>query len=133
MEPWRRVWRDGLAALLTEGDLEQLEVALVRDDSRLIQGAPTEPPPDPRFNDEPADGACLLGYAAMMGGVALVGQLRQHGLWLCVQIDKRLGKQAHYALVNWWDDTDRDEARAALLYEVQREQAQRSARQEVAL
>jgi hypothetical protein len=39
VEPWRTVWRDGLAPLLTDNDLQALGRALAQDDPALIQGS----------------------------------------------------------------------------------------------
>ena len=49
MESWRKVWREGLAPLLSDNSLRALRRALVEDDPRLIQGATTTPPPLPSF------------------------------------------------------------------------------------
>ena len=47
MENWRKVWREGVAPLLSAAGLEALRRALVTDDGRLLQGATTTPPPLP--------------------------------------------------------------------------------------
>src|SRR5712692_10367123 len=44
MESWRKVWREGLAPLLSTNGLEALRQALVTDDAQLLQGATTTPP-----------------------------------------------------------------------------------------
>ena len=45
MDSWRKVWRDGLAPLISTEGLEALRTALCDDDARLLQGATTTPPP----------------------------------------------------------------------------------------
>lgn len=62
MEAWRKVWREGVAPLLSDTHLEALEKALVSDDPRLLQGATTTPPPLMCVQDWPVEAACALGY-----------------------------------------------------------------------
>jgi len=45
MESWRKVWREGVAPLLSTRSLETLRHGLVTDDPQLQQGATTTPPP----------------------------------------------------------------------------------------
>lgn len=127
LEPWRRVWRDGLAPLMSDAGLTALELALAHGDASLIQGAPTIPPPDPRCNSEPVAGSCLFGFAAWQTqGLVTVADVAAASKAICQEIESRLGKEAHWPLVRWFDDTPEEMMRPALLYEVQREQARRS-------
>lgn len=128
LEPWRHVWRDGLAPLLSDAGLTALELALVHGDARLIQGAPTIPPPDPRCNSEPVAGSCLFGFAAWQTqGLVTVADVVAASKAICQEIENRLGKEAHWPLVRWFDDTPEEAMRPSLLYEVQRELARRPA------
>src|SRR6266511_3011955 len=62
MESWRKVWRDGLAPLLSTEGLEALRRALESDDARLLQGATTTPPPLQCVQDWPVEAACGVGF-----------------------------------------------------------------------
>ena len=128
MESWRKVWRDGLAPLLSTGGLEALRKALVNDDPRLQQGATTTPPPLQCVADWPVEGACALGFCGWQGdGLETVGEVEEFFARMCFEIDQRLGEPAGCRwFLNWFDETPRDEMRRLLLAEVNRAMAQRS-------
>src|SRR6266478_5139874 len=67
MDSWTKVWRDGVAPLLSTGALEALRRGLLSDDGRLVQGATTTPPPLPCVQDWPVEAACALGYCGWQG------------------------------------------------------------------
>ncbi len=124
MESWRKVWRDGVAPLLSVDGLEALRQALATDDVRLIQGATTTPPPL-QYVHWPVKAACLISYAGvdLCGGFdhATVGDVEEFFTRMCVDIDQRLGEPAGCRwFLNWFDETPRDEMRALLLPEVER-------------
>ena len=74
MESWRKVWRDGLAPLISTEGLEALRTALCNDDARLLQGATTTPPPLQCVQDWPVEAACVLGFCGWQGdGLETVG------------------------------------------------------------
>jgi hypothetical protein len=127
MESWRNVWRRGVAPLLSVESLEALRKALINDDARLIQGATTTPPPLQCVQDWPVEAACAIGYCGWQGdGLETVAEVEEFFARMCFEIDQRLGEPAACRwFLNWFDDTPRDEMRACLLTEVQRELARR--------
>ncbi|HEV3143523.1 MAG TPA: hypothetical protein VGZ47_06510 [Gemmataceae bacterium] len=127
MESWRKVWREGFAAVLSTAGLQALRNALKADDTRLIQGATSSPPPLMCVQDWPVEAACALGFCAWQGeGLETVGELEEFFARTCYEADQRLGEPAacRYFL-NWFDDTPRPEMRKLLLEEVNRTLAER--------
>ena len=134
MESWRKVWRDGLAPLLSTPGLEALRRALLSDDSRLLQGATTTPPPLPCVQDWPVEAACALGYCGWQGDqLESVAEVEEYFARMCFEADQRLGEPAAIRwFLNWFDETPRPEMRRLLLAEVNRALAQRGAEREEA-
>jgi len=134
MESWKHVWRNGVAPLLSTMSLEVLRKALVADDSRLLQGATTSPPPLQCVQDWPIEGACGLGYCGWQGdGLETVGEVEEFFARMCFEIDQRMGEPAACRwFLNWFDDTPREQMRSELLGEVQRVLAQRYTDEEAA-
>src|SRR6185295_15223849 len=62
IEPWRRVWREAVAPLVSTEGLEALRHALASDDARLLQGATISPPPMLCVQEFPVEAACPLGF-----------------------------------------------------------------------
>jgi hypothetical protein len=129
MDSWRKVWRDGLAPLISTAGLEALRAALNSDDARLLQGATTTPPPLQCVQDWPVEAACVLGYCGWQGeGLQSVAEVEDYFARLCFEVDQRLGEPAACRwFLNWFDETPRDEMRSLLLPEVTRTLAQRRA------
>jgi hypothetical protein len=127
MESWRKVWREGLAPLLSTGGLEALRRALVNDDARLLQGATTTPPPLQCVQDWPVEAACAVGFCGWQGdGLETVAEVEEFFARVCFEIDQRLGEPAACRwFLNWFDETPRDDMRQLLLAEVNRSLAQR--------
>ncbi len=127
MESWRKVWRDGVAPLLSNTALEALRRGLVSDDARLIQGATTTPPTLQCVQDWPVEAACALGYCGWQGdGLETVAEVEEFFACMCFEIDQRLGEPAGCRwFLNWFDETPRDEMRRLLLAEVNRSLALR--------
>jgi hypothetical protein len=127
MEAWRNVWRNGFAPVLTTRQIQAIKRGLLRDDARLIQGATTAPPPMQCVLDWSCEGACLIGYAAWQGdGIEAVGDVEEFFGEVCAKADQLLGEVAACRyLLNWFDDTPRDEMRRLLLPEIERELANR--------
>jgi len=127
MEAWRKVWREGLAPLLSTKGLQALRRGLLRDDGRLTQGATTTPPPMQCVLDWPVEGACVVGYCAWQGdGLETVGEVEEMFARICFEADQRLGEPAAVRyFLNWYDDTPRAEMRQQLLVEVSRALADR--------
>ena len=129
MESWRKVWRDGLAPLISTAGLEALRAALANDDARLLQGATTTPPPLQCVQDWPVEAACALGYCGWQGeGLESVAEVEEFFARMCCEIDNRLGEPAGCRwFLNWFDETPRDEMRSLLLTEVNRTLGRRRA------
>lgn len=142
MESWRKVWREGVAQLLSLEHLEALATALETDDVRLLQGATTTPPPLQCVQDWPVEGACALGYAfaACNRGfadngknqeAATVGDVEEFFAICCFECDQRLSELAGCRWwLNWWDETPRQEMFALMLPEIKRTLERRNASQE---
>lgn len=122
MESWKKVWRDGVAPLLSARALEVLQTGLEQDDPRLIQGAICTPPPLQCVKDWPTESACALGFCGWQGeGLESVAEVEEFFARMCFEIDTRLGEPAGCQwFLNWYDETPRDEMRRLLLVEVQR-------------
>jgi hypothetical protein len=127
MDSWRKVWRDGLAPLISTAALEALRSALTTDDARLLQGATTTPPPLQCVQDWPVEAACVLGYCGWQGeGLETVAEVEEYFARLCYEVDQRLGEPAACRwFLNWFDETPRDTMRRQLVSEVTRTLAQR--------
>ena len=122
MESWRTVWRDGFAPVLTLNGLEALRDALATDDTRLVQGTTTTPPPLMCVQDWPVEATCALGFCGWQGDqLQTVGEVEEFFARCCFEADQRLGEAAACRwFLNWFDDTPRDEMRCELLGEVER-------------
>jgi hypothetical protein len=123
MESWRKVWREGIAPLMSESGLRALLAGLESDDAALTQGCTTTPPPMQSVLDWPCEGACVIGYAAWKGeGKLLVGEVEEYFADVCYRADMALGEPAAVRyFLNWFDYTPRDVMRAELLREVNNE------------
>ena len=127
MESWRKVWREGFAPVLSTAGLQALRKALTADDTRLIQGSTSSPPPLMCVQDWPVEAACALGFCAWQGeGLETVAEVEEFFARTCYEADQRLGEPAacRYFL-NWFDDTPRPQMRKLLLEEVNRTLAER--------
>jgi hypothetical protein len=120
VETWRRVWRDGVAPVLSTNGLRALRLALVADDPRLTQGSTTTPPPLKCVFDWPVEAADVVGFCAWQGdGLGTVGEVEQHFATTCFKADEAMCQPAAVRyFLNWFDDTPRDDMRRELLAEV---------------
>lgn len=120
MESWKRVWREGVAPLLSDDALVALRDGLERDDPKLIQGATTTPPPLQCVQDWPVEAACALGYCGWQGeGLETIAEVEEYFARMCYDIDARLYEVAGCRwFLNWFDETPRQEMRPDLLEEV---------------
>jgi hypothetical protein len=127
MESWRKVWREGVAPLMSTPGLEALQSALKKDDPRLLQGSTTTPPPLQCVQDWPVEAACALSFCGWQGdGLETVAEVEEFFARTCFEIDQRLGEPAACRwFLNWFDETPREEMRVQLFAEVQRAMAQR--------
>ncbi len=135
MESWKKVWRDGVAPLLSPHALVMLRRAVATDDKRLQQGATTTPPPLQEVQDWPVEAACALGYCGWQGeGLETVAEVEEYFARMCFEIDNRLGELAGCRwFLNWVDDTPREEMRRKLLVEIDRSLAQLELPQEAGI
>jgi hypothetical protein len=146
MESWRITWRQLVAALpricaaagcdgeaakasALRGVLEMLKT----DRPELTQGSTTTPPPLMCVQDWPVEAGDLIVWLGMWSGtlelkssdkngnpVASVGTCEEWFARACFEIDQEAGVPAACRwLLNWWDDTPRDEVRALLIPEVE--------------
>lgn len=133
MESWRKVFREGLAPLLDDDELEILKGALERDDPTLIQGATTNPPPLICMQDWPVEGACPISYMHWKTGLDTVGGVEEAFAQTCFEIDKRLNEPSGCRwFINWVDDSPRKVVIRELLAEVVTELERRQGKEEVA-
>lgn len=126
MNAWKKVWREGIAPLLSDGQLHALRAALAGDDPRLVQGRTTVPYPVMAAPDAPAEGACALGFCGMAAGLETVDEVDEFFARTCYEIDRRVGEPAGCRwFLNWYDETPRAEMRVELLREVRIELGRR--------
>lgn len=133
MESWRKVWRDGFVPQLSLKGLEALREALEKDDERLVQGLTILPPPTLRVMDLPVESACAIGYCGWKGeGLKTVGECEEFFAFSCLSCDNNTGEPANCRyFLSWFDETPRDEMRAALLSEVEAAIAKKTSSGEV--
>jgi hypothetical protein len=133
MKLWQTVWRQGFARILSTPGLKALAEALRADSPQLIQGATTTPPPLLCVMDWPVEAACAVAYCGWKGDCAeTVGDVEEVFAKACYEADLLLGEPgACRHLLNWYDDTPRDEMRRELLEEVGHELAWREFKEAV--
>lgn len=136
MESWRAIWRKGFEPQFPTAGLVALRDALRADDPRLTQGSTTTPPPLMCVADWPVEAADAIGFvgASVLGGfadatptgrqtnpgAATVGQVKEFFARACFGADNACSEAgACRWLLNWFDDTPREEMRAELLAEVE--------------
>lgn len=123
---WIQAWRAFVPSLPARG-LEALAQALRNDDSRLLQGATTEPPPLECVRAWPVEGACAVTYTGWQDGLQTVEEAEEFFGRACMECDERLHVPAGCRFfLNWFDETDRDEMRRLLLPEVEAVLAERA-------
>src|SRR5215475_13784837 len=91
MESWRKVWRNGVSPLLSNTAIEALRRGLISDDTRLIQGATTTPPPLQCVQDWPVEAACALGFCGWQGeGLGTVAEVEEFFARMCFEVGRSL-------------------------------------------
>jgi hypothetical protein len=122
MASWKKVWREGIAPLLSDEELGALRQALAVDDPRLVQMATMEPTPLLCTAEWPVEAACALAWCGWQGaGLETVGEVEDYFTQLLVEVDRRLGHVGEVRhFIQWFDDTPREEMRRELLPEVER-------------
>lgn len=119
MESWRKVWRTGIAPLLSVDDLLHLEEGLSQDDQHMIQGATTQPPPLQCVADWEVEGCCALSYVGWKQGLKTVGEVEEFFARMCFEIDQLVGEPAGCRwFLNWFDESPREQMRLELLEEI---------------
>jgi hypothetical protein len=120
VKSWKKVWREGVAPLLSRSSLLALKGALDTDDQRLIQGATTTPPPLTSIQDWPVEAACALGFCGWKGEeLDTVGEVEEFFARMCFDIDQRIGEPSGCRFfLNWYDETPRAQMIRELLPEV---------------
>lgn len=127
MERWREVWRKGVAPMIDVDGLEALAEALRSDDPRLIQTRSTNPSAIPEWINAPCLGACALAFPGLSDG-AMVAEVDEKFLAVLRGCDELLDHRGgSAAFIHWFDQTPRNEMRAALLVEVEAALAERRA------
>ena len=123
MESWREVFRKAFVKVAPKEGLQSLYQALQDDDQRLIQGQSTEPAPLMSLQGHPVEGACMIGYCAWRGGegdVKTVGETEEAFADLVWKCDQIMGGHAESRwLLQYWDDTPREDARRELIKELE--------------
>lgn len=130
---WQNVWRLGISPHLSTEGLLALLKALLADDLALIQGATTEPPPISGCMDLEPVGHCPLIFCIRFGqpqnpkGLGwTIADLEQEWAELLGKVDATFKQvNAHRPWFAFWDDSDRQTARWALMQEVTRTLAER--------
>jgi hypothetical protein len=120
MEKWRRVWRNGLAPQLSVNGLRALQMAIVMDDARLLQGVVTAPPALDALRECAVHGTCAISFCGWQGeGLRSVGQVEEFFHRVCDAAEGAFHESAacRYFL-NWYDETPRNHMRRELLAEV---------------
>lgn len=126
MESFRLVFRKGYAHQYTTEQLRKLLRALEDDDARLLQGATTTPPPLQVVSDWPVEAADPVTFPCVEWGETTVGEAEEFFAKVCFHADQQLGEPAACRwLLNYIDDTPRDEMRRELAAEVRRELCRR--------
>lgn len=120
MEKWRRVWRVGIAPQLSRSALLALQLALRRDDARLLQGVVTAPPPLEANGRCAVIGGCAIGLCGWLGeGRASVVAVEDYFAAVCEAADAALGEPAACRFFfNWFDAVPRSQMRREMLAEV---------------
>lgn len=123
MEPWRRVFRDGIAPQLPLPALEALRAGLLHNDPRLRPGLTID-----------AGGfgvvqACAIGYGAWKGvGLRTPAEVECFFNDVCNRADELLGRPGACApFITWFDGHRREFVFPLLLTEVNRAIACRAA------
>lgn len=122
MESWRKVFREGLAPLLSRRALEVLRDAFECDSPELCQGATTQAKAEPGawFSGVAPCAACLIGYVGWRGeGLETIGEVETFFSEMCFQMDQRLGEpSACRYLLGFFDESPWPVVKAELLPEI---------------
>lgn len=118
MEAWRIVFRH-FARIANREGLTALLEALETDNPRLLQGVTTSPPPLACYVDQAVEGCCMVGFTGWREGCTTVTEVEEYFASMCYQIDAALNEPGGCRfLLNWYDETPREEVRAKLIPEL---------------
>jgi len=114
LEPWRDIWRRGIAPGLSADQLRLLADALRRDDPLLIQGAITRDA-----------GRCLIGFCGLCDPAEALDddtfEIEGYFSRFTCRVNLRLaGNGVATSFVHWYDYAPRYDMIVALLPEVER-------------
>ncbi len=131
MELWKHAFRVGFAPHLSTESLEALATALRDDDSRLMTGGTTSPPPLACVQDWNVERACPIAYCGVVDfggfGEAIIADVEEFFAKACFEAERSMGEpNGARHLLCWVDETPRDEMRSALLAEVNTVLAERA-------
>lgn len=123
MQSCKKVWREGIAPLLSKNQLQVLLKGLEEDDKHIVQGTTVWPPNLLNTSDRPVESCCPISYCGWKGGnLGTVAEVEEFFARLCYEIDRRIGEPAGCRwFLNWVDETPRDQMRAELIAEIKLE------------
>ena len=127
MEPWRRVFRQGIAPQLPTAALEALRKGLLKNDPRLRPGATVDAGWTPGGTGILQ--ACAIGYSGWKGvSLESASAVEEFFSEVCDGANAVMGDPgACGAFINWFDSNRREFVFPLLLTEVNRAIAERSA------
>lgn len=118
MEAWRIVFRK-FSQIANADGLKSLLEALETDSPTLIQGVTTSPPALACYVDQEVEACCLIGFTGWREGCVTVNEVEEYFASMCYQIDDAIGEPGGCRfLLNWYDETPREEVRAKLIPEL---------------
>lgn len=116
IEVWIEVWKRGFGPFLPIAGMRSLLDALVDDDQRLIQGATTSPPPLLSVQNWPCEAADIIGWC-FFGPDATVGEVEEGFARACFDADIAIKESAACRwVIDFWDHSPREWARAQMIY-----------------
>jgi hypothetical protein len=115
-----RCFHEGFVPQMATAELLAREAGLLADDAHLLQGATTSPPPIVSCLDWPLLACCPVTYGAWRSRpLTTVADAEELFAQRCFEADNLLGEEAGCRhLLNWLDDSGRQEMRHQLLAEV---------------
>lgn len=123
MQSWKKVWREGIAPLLSKNQLQVLLKGLEEDDKHIVQGVTVQPPNLLNTCDWSVESCCPISYCGWKGdNLETVAEVEEFFARLCYEIDHKIGEPAGCRwFLNWVDETPRDQMRAELIAEIKLE------------
>lgn len=120
MESWRKTFREGFAPFFSTESLIALKSGLESNDSHLIQGSTTEPPPLMCTANWAVNACCAIGYCGWKGNqLKTVEEVEKFFAEMCFKCDSQLGEPAACRwFLNWFDETPRKEVFKLLAEEI---------------